>query len=344
MSPGVSRRRAVGAGLALAGLVLAGPEPVASQACVRPCVGPERGAIVAAGGGRLAPDIYARFVQLAGGPEARIVLIPTAGAEDGSHDGWTALDEFHRAGVGHVEVLHTRSRSVADMEAFAAPLERATGVWLSGGRQWRLVDVYLDTETHRELRAVLSRGGVVGGNSAGASALASFLLRGGEPNTEIVAQERAEGFGFLRHVALDQHLLERGRENEMFEVLRREPHLLGIGLNEGAAIVVAGDLAQVLGSRVAVYDITDPLTLIPLRWLSPGDVYDLGQRRVVLEEDYLESFAPPRLDEISVTEPEAPGEPAPGAEPEGGDSDPDAAGVASEGHAPMGAGSAPLAG
>jgi cyanophycinase len=288
----------VRAAIALAGLALVGPGTAVAQLCVRPCVGPERGAVIAAGGGRLDRHIYERFVELAGGADARVVLIPTAGAAEGSHDGWTALEELRRAGVRHIEVLHTRSRSVADLDAFAALLERATGVWLSGGRQWRLVDVYLGTETHRELQAVLARGGVIGGNSAGASALASFLLRGGELNGEIIAAERADGFGFLRNLALDQHLLQRGRVNEMFEVLRQEPQLLGVGLNEGAAIIVTGDLARVVGAGVAIYDITDPLTLIPLRWLGPGDVYDLGQRRMVLEDDEMDSFAPPELGQL----------------------------------------------
>ena len=256
-----------------------------AQMCDPPCVGPPRGAIIAAGGGKLDPLIYERFVEMAGGPEARIVLIPTAGAEYGSHDGWTAIEELRNAGARSLEVLHTRSAAVADLEAFASPLENATGVWFSGGRQWRLVDVYLETETHRELSELLDRGGVIGGNSAGASALASFLLRGGEEGGEIIASERAVGFGFLKNVALDQHLLARGRENEMFRVLRREPHLLGIGLNEGSAIVVARDLLRVIGGRVAMYDITDPLTLIALSWLNPGDVYDLGARRIVLSDD-----------------------------------------------------------
>lgn len=256
-----------------------------AQRCDPPCVGPPRGAIIAAGGGTLDPSIYKRFVDMAGGPEARIVLIPTAGAEYGSHDGWTAIEELRDAGARNLEVLHTRSAAVADLEAFASPLEHATGVWFSGGRQWRLVDVYLNTETHAELTALLARGGVIGGNSAGASALASFLIRGGEENSNIIAPERAVGFGFLKNVALDQHLLARGRENEMFRVLKREPHLLGIGLNEGSAIVVTQDLARVIGGRVAIYDITDPLTLIALRWLNPGDVYDLGARRIVLADE-----------------------------------------------------------
>ena len=255
-----------------------------AQVCERPCVGPQRGAIVAAGGGHLGADIYEHFVELAGGPDAHIVIIPTAGAQEGSHDAWTAIEELKKAGVRRFEILHTRSRGVAEMDAFVAPLFEATGVWISGGRQWRLIDVYLRTRTHRELEAVLARGGVIGGNSAGASALASFLIRGAvEDNRTVMAPGREEGFGFLRGVAIDQHILARGRENDLLDVLAARPDLLGIGLNEGTALFITGDLAEVMGeSMVAIYDTTDPLHLIPLRWLRPGEIYDLGARRVLL--------------------------------------------------------------
>ena len=238
---------------------------------------------MAAGGGDLGNEIYARFLALAGGKDARIVLIPTAGAEDGSHDAWVALEALRDAGATRIEVLHTRNRRVADMEAFAGPLRDATGVWISGGRQYRLVDVYLNTQTHRELDALLSRGGVLGGNSAGASALASYLLRGGAGSNQVVVDhDRSEGFGFLRGVAVDQHLLARGRENDLIGVLRNHPELLGIGVDEGTALVITGDIASVMGrGRVAIYDFTDPLALIPLRYLSRGDVYDLGTRQMV---------------------------------------------------------------
>ena len=260
-------RRAVVSAAALLAVGAGAPERLWSQPCDRPCVGPTRGTIVAVGGGDLDRAIYERFVQMSGGPEARVVLIPTAGAQYGSHDGWTAIGELRRAGVQHLEVLHTRSRAVADLEAFAAPLKEATGVWLSGGRQYRLVDAYLDTETHRELNAVLERGGVIGGNSAGASALASYLIRGGiRDNEEVMVPGREEGFGFLRGVAIDQHLSARGRENDLIPVLQAHPELLGIGLDEGAAIVVRRDVAEVIGrGRVAVYDPTDPLTTLASR-------------------------------------------------------------------------------
>jgi cyanophycinase len=267
-------------------LALAGAAgPVSAQPCERPCVGPRRGAILAAGGGELDAEIYGRFLTLSGGPDkAHIVLIPTAGAEDGSHDAWTALEALQKLGARHIEVLHTRNRRVADLDAFAAPLKDATGVWISGGRQYRLVDVYLGTRTQTELAAVLARGGVIGGNSAGASVLASYLLRGGETSNQVVVDhDRALGFGFLKGVALDQHLLARGRENDLIDVLRNHPELLGIGIDEGTALVVTGDVGSVIGSgRVAIYDFTDPLAIIPLRYMVRGDAYDLGARQMVL--------------------------------------------------------------
>lgn len=258
-----------------------------AQACSKPCVGPRRGAVLAAGGGELGSEIYARFLALAGGADARIVLIPTAGTQEGSHDAWTALEALQKAGARQIEVLHTRHRDIADLDAFTAPLREATGVWISGGRQFRLVDVYLGTRTHQELGEVLERGGVVGGNSAGASVLASYLIRGGERGNDVVVDHnRAEGFGFLRGVALDQHLLARGRENDLIDVLRTHPELLGIGVDERTALVVTGDVASIIGrGRVAIYDFTDPLALIPLRYLTRGDVYDLGARQVVLATD-----------------------------------------------------------
>jgi cyanophycinase len=273
--------------LALAGAGLAAPSARATaQACARPCVGPKRGAILAAGGGDLGPAIYEEFLRLAGGPNAHIVLIPTAGAEDGSHDAWTALDALREAGAERIEVVHTRNRRIADLPGFVAPLREATGVWISGGRQWRLVDVYLNTLTQKELQGVLDRGGIIAGNSAGASALASFLLRGSPTgNGVVVDPDHDTGFGFLRGVAIDQHLSQRGREQDLIKVLQDHPELLGIGVDEGTALLITGDQATVIGrGRVAIYDHTDPLTLIPLRYLGTGDVYDLGARQVVLDD------------------------------------------------------------
>ncbi len=247
--------------------------------------GPSRGWLIAAGGGVLDDSIWERFVELAGGPEALIVIIPTASAREEFGDDWPGLEPFRRRGCRRLKILHTRDRQTADSEEFTAPLREAGGVWFGGGRQWRLVDAYLDTRTAAELRNLLARGGVVGGTSAGATILGSYLVRGApEGNHILMAPGYETGFGFLRAATIDQHLLARQREFDLVEVIRDHPELLGIGLDEGSAIAVHGDRFEVLGvSNVAIYehDYIENSAGAPFYFLSVGNRFDLGKRRPV---------------------------------------------------------------
>ena len=103
-------------------------------------VGPENGTLVIVGGGQLGSEIIERFVQAAGGRDAHIVVIPTAGEQDTFPANWNGLRPFRDAGARSVVVLHTRDPKLADTDAFVRPIREATGVWFPGGRQWRLVD------------------------------------------------------------------------------------------------------------------------------------------------------------------------------------------------------------
>jgi len=256
---------------------------VAAQA-----VSPEKGALVVVGGGRIGPDILSRFLELAGGKDAPIVIIPTAGEDSVYTQVCTCLNVLRNAGATNLTVLHTKDPKVADSEDFVAPLRNARGVWFPGGRQWRLADSYLRTRTERELRAVLERGGVIGGTSAGASIQASYLVRGApEGNSIMMAPGHEEGFGYLRDVAVDQHVVARNRLNDLPTVLARYPTLLGIGIDEGTAIVVRRDTAEVLGaSKVFIYgsrDGTDDGK--PYLTLAPGTRFDLKARKRVKNEE-----------------------------------------------------------
>jgi cyanophycinase len=251
---------------------------------VCPCVGPAQGTILIAGGGDLSLDIYRTFVRLAGGPNARIVVIPTAAEGDAFPSDWIGLEPLLQAGSRSVRVLHTRSRERANDDEFVAPLERATGVWITGGRQWRLTDAYLNTRVADEIRRVLDRGGVVGGTSAGASVLASYLVRGTPDGRGRVTEPGYDvGFGLLRGVAVDQHLIARRREGELVQVVQAYPQLLGIGIDEGTALVIRGDTARVEGkSVVGIYDRLRRDYAMPYRWLVPGETYDLRMRQRIV--------------------------------------------------------------
>jgi cyanophycinase len=243
-----------------------------------PVVGPAQGTVIVAGGGILGPEIWERFVELAGGRDARIVVIPTAASEESFPENWPGILPFLDAGAESVRVLHTRDRAEADTHDFASLLKEATGVWFPGGRQGRLVDAYLNTLVHQELFHLLARGGVVGGTSAGASIQASYLVRGDpETNQILMAPGYEEGFGLLNGAAVDQHLLARGREEDLWELLHLQPHLLGIGVDEGTALVIRGDEAEVIGeSKVFIYDARHPVRRP--RALDPGSIFHLGER------------------------------------------------------------------
>jgi cyanophycinase len=117
--------------------------------------GPDKGSLVIAGGGKLGIEIISKFIALAGGPEAKIVFIPTAGGRSSYGKDYRGADIFRDAGATNVTILHTSNRDEADDPEFTRPLLTADAVWFSGGRQWRLVDAYKDTKTEELLWEIL---------------------------------------------------------------------------------------------------------------------------------------------------------------------------------------------
>jgi cyanophycinase len=250
------------------------------QAVVAQQVGPTSGSLVIVGGAMRDPAIVTRFIELAGGPDAPIVIVSTAGAADTYDQFWSGLSQFREHGARNLTVLHTRDPKIADSAAFVAPVTTARGVFFAGGRQWRLADAYLNTRTARELRGVLDRGGVIGGSSAGATILGSFLVRGDTKGNDLMVGDHVVGFGLLKQTAIDQHLLRRNRQFDLIEVIETRPDLLGIGIDEDTAIVVEGDRFDVIGrGYVAIYD-AQHSTRPSARFffLAPGDRYDLAAR------------------------------------------------------------------
>jgi cyanophycinase len=244
--------------------------------------GPDKGTLVIVGGNMQDSTIVKRFLDLAGGTEAPIVIIPTAGEADDQYDQyWSGVRAWRENGAKHITVMHTRDRKVADSEAFVKPIREARGVFFGGGRQWRLADSYLDTRTHQELIALLNRGGVIGGSSAGASILASFMVRGDTKSNEKMIGDHTVGLGFLKNAAIDQHLLRRNRQFDMLEVIDKHPNLLGIGIDEDTAIVVEGDRFDVIGKSYVVVYSNKPVVGSNGRFyfLGAGDRFDMKERK-----------------------------------------------------------------
>lgn len=245
----------------------------------------ESGTLIVVGGGALPKSIVQKFIDLAGGPDALIVYVATAHEDPvPKNPGEIAL--MKSLGAKNIRVLHTRDRKEADTPEFLKGLEGAKAVWFSGGRHWRFIDSYEGTRTEAFFKDVLKRGGVIAGSSAGASIQAEYMPRG-HPlgNTIVMAEGYERGFGYLPGVVVDQHFFKRDRFADMTGAMAKIPQYLGIGLDEGTAIVVAKSRMEVMGlSKVAVYnriDKADANAEKDYLELSAGSVYDLKARKVV---------------------------------------------------------------
>lgn len=271
------------------------------------------GAVVLHGGGRISEDVFERFIELAGGKEARIVFVPSAGwrPSDYQSDGafldvirsrfssWVALGTNKR--VKNFQFLYTDSPRAAESAAFVKPLETATGVWFSGGDQARLNYRYVgnfpnQTKFQIALRQVLERGGVVGGTSAGTAAIPEVMTLWHEyedfdaPATAVAAH----GLGVLTSAIVEQHFDARGGRLERFTGLLRDNDkldrltgrdgvgvtMLGLAVEERSALIVRGDHLQVLGGANAyVFAKSNQGKTLIWHELAPGEVAELKRDR-----------------------------------------------------------------
>jgi cyanophycinase len=243
---------------ACAALLLWTGQPAAS-------IGPEKGWLVLHGGG-VVRDHTAdeRFVALAGGAKASIVVVMTPvdlnlltpDVLAKYRDWWKT--EF---GAGEVTLVDTRKRDEADSEAFVEPFRKATGVYVVGGSLTNLLNVYSGTRAEREMKAVVERGGVFGGSSAGAMIQGSFLITvsktpWGDPlprSRMYLDPARLVGFGLLRNVTVYPHLSARHADRDVAAVVARNPGLIGLGIDEDTAVVLHEDRLEVVGAGKAVF-------------------------------------------------------------------------------------------
>ena len=206
------------------------------------------GSLLICGGGKTPDEIRDRFLALAGGENAKILVIPTAhAAADSDRADAIYLAPWRDRGAKSVAMLHTRSRATANDPAFLKALTEATGVWISGGKQSMLASAYGGTEVEKQLKSLLDRGGVVAGTSAGAAIMTRVMIESGRSTA-------VEGLGFdlFPNAVVDQHFLKRKRMDRLMGLLKKHPDLLGFGIDEGTALLVQGDRLSVLGDSYVV--------------------------------------------------------------------------------------------
>ncbi|MBA62685.1 MAG: cyanophycinase [Planctomycetaceae bacterium] len=247
----------------------------------------QEGTLMIVGGGRMPLELVREFVAAAGGEEAHIVVLPTSMPDPLANDYGKRM--FEAGGAKNVTVLTQRKLEDVESKEMLDVLKTADGIWFGGGRQWRFVDAYEHTKAYPLMHAVLARGGIIGGSSAGASIQGGYLARANPlGNRDIMAPGYEKGFAFLPGTAIDQHFKQRDRFKDMTSLVNKYPQLLGIGIDEGTALVVQGKIGAVKGDgAVHFYDRRRPLVAGEKDYVTvdSGHSFDLVDRRAVDKEE-----------------------------------------------------------
>jgi len=222
-----------------------------------------KGSLVLTGGGEVLDAVWDRFMALAGGEEAKIVVIPTANPASDSieptrqrgrgrqrdlvrpaYNQRNQLRAWRERNPQLVSILHTRDFATANNPEFVAPLKEATGVWFEGGIPHRLTQAYLGTLVEKELYGVIERGGVIGAESYSAAAMSRVMIAGGGEHAVV-----EKGFDMLPGAVTDQHFTKHNRKTRLHSALASHPQLAGFGIDENTAMIVYnGRRIEVLGA------------------------------------------------------------------------------------------------
>jgi cyanophycinase len=209
----------------------------------------QSGALVIVGGGGTGPEIVAKALALAGGKKAVVFVLPQSSAVADAGD--DSVKMWLDAGAEEAATL-----AFDDPDA-AAKLRRATLIWMPGGDQNRFMKAIEGTGLAEVIRERHKAGATVGGTSAGAAVIAEAMFTGDADLKSITAGATviAKGLGLWPGALIDQHFLKRQRDNRLISAVMDRPSLVGVGIDEGTAVVVQGQSFEVIGkSSVVVID------------------------------------------------------------------------------------------
>ena len=249
-----------------------------------------KGSLVLCGGGKLPDAVRDRFIELAGGEKARLVIIPTASDDDTvTEDAREVAAIWDARKPASVTILHTRAQDEANDPAFVEPIKHSTGVWITGGKQTQIAAAYTGTLVEKELHALVDRGGVVGGTSAGAACQSRVMIVRGKIY-------QIPGLGLIPGAIVDQHFLARDRKLRLLEALTLHPGLFGVGIDEGTALIVHGRVLRCLGdSTVTICQGASAGREAGEVVLKSGEAFDLTMARRAARDRTLPAFPPEKM-------------------------------------------------
>ena len=241
------------------------------------------------------------FFDISGGRRARLVILPSASEYEDS--GAIYQQVFTDFGARSVSILPLFNRNEADLPDVAKELAKATGIFMTGGDQSKIVGILHGTASLRAIVAAHERGATIGGTSAGAAAMSDTMIAGGVggPLARSGMVKLGQGLGLTTSLIVDQHFNQRKRLGRLLTAVLTYPQMLGLGVDEDtAALVTADGQASVIGrGTVTIVDASEarsvnlattpdkspiPFSRVLLHTLVHGSKFNINKREVITEE------------------------------------------------------------
>lgn len=260
-----------------------------------------KGNLVIIGGGSRPEYIMSKIVELAGGKNAKIVIIPNASSEE-LDVATSQKKEFEKVKPKSVNYLIFDNKNA---DKHLKEMEGVTGVFFSGGDQKKLIKSLENTRMFEKIKDIYQKGGVISGTSAGAAVMSNIMITGEEITTKKAEGDfisikdnnvkTSKGFGFVNKAIIDQHFIKRKRENRLMSLAIENPTLPCIGIDESTSIIVKDDDSfEVLGeSTVMIFDASKSKNInkdknknlsienLNVHILQSGQKYDLNKKEII---------------------------------------------------------------
>lgn len=252
------------------------------------------GKLLIAGGGLEENEkkIHKKLIELAGGIENRLAIIPTASGEAPVNTIKNVEDIWLEIGMKKENIVLLpifgeegkgwREPPLGDEENILKLLEGVTGVWFTGGDQYYTHKAFIrkdgaHTKALSRLKEIYEKGGVIGGTSAGAAIMSEVMIASGnnmnalnlppvygyedyddsDENQDYV--RIVKGLGFFTEGVIDQHFDRRPRILRLIKAITdsHKDLYMGYGVSEDTAMIYdrdTKDMEVIGGGAVYIVD------------------------------------------------------------------------------------------
>ncbi len=206
-----------------------------------------KGKLFIIGGGNRSDLLVKEMLQAADLKKTdHIAILPMSGAEPDTSYYYIKqdLEKF----CGNVIANLNFTADKVNNKEWLDSVESAKLIFITGGDQLRFMKVVLHTPIYDAIHHAYAKGATVAGTSAGAAVMGREMITGNQLTDTVYHEtfnkiktnniEFKEGLALIDSVIIDMHFIKRSRYNRLFSALGKYPTFIGIGIDEGTAIIV----------------------------------------------------------------------------------------------------------